>query len=246
MTPAEEGAYIRLLCYCWNDPDCSIPANDGELAVLSRLNEGWLNGGSKMVRKCFEPHPTIADRLTNFRLLQERKKQDEWSKKSKEGGVKSGKQRRKKPRRVVEGWLKGGSRVVEPNGNSSSSSSSSCIPTTSGAKAPDKSFFDSFALAYQQSYHVSYRWKRPKDFAQFSELRRTASDDLTADRWGQALVNYFATPQSSHTLADLCVRFDTFQAHKLNEYGKPCELKQADASVDPFYGKIHYRRAKPA
>ena len=22
MTPAQEGAYIRLLCYCWSDKDC--------------------------------------------------------------------------------------------------------------------------------------------------------------------------------------------------------------------------------
>ena len=36
MTPAEEGAYIRLLCYAWADPDCSIP-NDDE--ILARSEE---------------------------------------------------------------------------------------------------------------------------------------------------------------------------------------------------------------
>jgi hypothetical protein len=40
MTPAEEGAYIRLLAYTWNDPDCTIPNDDASLAILSRLGEG--------------------------------------------------------------------------------------------------------------------------------------------------------------------------------------------------------------
>jgi uncharacterized protein YdaU (DUF1376 family) len=128
MTPAEEGAYIRLLCYAWADLDCTIPDDDTELAKLSRLGEGWLNGGSTTIRKCFEPHPKRPGRLFNTRLMEERKKQDAWRRKSREGGKRSAEIRvlhAKEKATVLEGCFIGGSRVVEPQANSSSPSSSS-------------------------------------------------------------------------------------------------------------------------
>jgi len=122
MTPAEEGAYIRLLCYCWKDEDCSLPDDDEVLARLSRLNEGWLKGGSRVVASCFQPHPTKVGFLTNERLMQEREKQDEWRRKSAAGGRKSAATRAKNK-------SKGGSHLVatkaQPIANTSSSSSSS-------------------------------------------------------------------------------------------------------------------------
>ena len=134
MTPSEEGAYIRLLCYAWNDPDCSIPDNDEILAALSRLGEGWLKGGSRVVRKCFQPHPTIPGKLINLRLLKEKEKQSIWREKSSEGGKKSAKLRELKDKK----GFKGGSRVVQPpyqpNGNSSSSSSFSSSSSSSSLK----------------------------------------------------------------------------------------------------------------
>lgn len=90
MTPAQEGAYIRLLCHAWNDPDCSIPDDDEQLARLSRLGDDWTKGAAIRVRACFEPHPHIPGRMVNRRLLEEREKQAAWSKKSKEGGTKGG------------------------------------------------------------------------------------------------------------------------------------------------------------
>ncbi len=125
MTPAEEGAYIRLLCYAWADPDVSIPDDDETLAKLSRLGEEWLKGSSTTLRACFVPHPKKPGRLVNVRLLQEHKQQQEWRAKCQHGGIQSGKTR------ALE--LKGSSRVVqvkanrtvEVKGNSSSSSSSS-------------------------------------------------------------------------------------------------------------------------
>ena len=122
MTPEQEGAYIRLLAYDWSGD--GVPDNDHVLAALSRLGEGWLNGGSEIVRKCFIPHPEKPGFITNQRLQQEREKQKEWKEKSREGGLRSAESRRKK-------GGKGGStkrqpkakRPVEPNGNSSSSSS---------------------------------------------------------------------------------------------------------------------------
>ncbi len=128
MTPAQEGAYIRLLGYCWDDEDCSLPDDDAILAVMSRLNEGWFKGGSTMVKRCFISHPDKVGFLTNKRLLAERKKQEIWREKSRAGGKKSAITRlersNKKSKSVdMKRKSKGGSRVVqagsvEPNGNS--------------------------------------------------------------------------------------------------------------------------------
>lgn len=134
MTPEQEGGYIRLLCYDWSGD--GIVDNDAALAALSRLGEGWLNGGSEIIRKCFIPHPTKTGFLTNPRLQKEREKQQEWKEKSREGGLKSAASRRSKRG-------KGGStkrqpkpkRPVEPKGNSSSSSSniSPIVPKGDGS-----------------------------------------------------------------------------------------------------------------
>jgi uncharacterized protein YdaU (DUF1376 family) len=122
MTPAQEGAYIRLLCHCWQSEDCGIPDDDEALAELSRLRGQWLKHSGR-IRAKFE---SVGGRLFNPRLIEERQKQAEWSRKSSEGGKRSAATR-------AQANCKGGSMVVDeclqpngqPNLNSSSSSSSS-------------------------------------------------------------------------------------------------------------------------
>lgn len=133
MTPEQEGGYIHLLCYDWaND---GIPDDDKLLAALSRLGEGWLNGGSTVVKERFNQHPTKAGFLTNRRLQEERERQEIWREKSRQGGIVSGKTR-------TYNKTKGGCQMVEPNANSSSSSSSSSsvliTPTPSLKELPEK------------------------------------------------------------------------------------------------------------
>lgn len=125
MSPAEEGGYIRLLCHAWNDEKCSLPDDDDALAQLSRLGEGWFNGGSTKIRAMFKKK---GKRLYNPRLLNVWKKQREWREKSRAGGINSAKARKTKAINVKGGsttpssnsHTKGG-----PKGNSSSSSLSS-------------------------------------------------------------------------------------------------------------------------
>jgi hypothetical protein len=45
MSPVEEGAWFRLRCYAWLDPDCSLPNDDSQLATLSRLGDVWQESG---------------------------------------------------------------------------------------------------------------------------------------------------------------------------------------------------------
>ena len=84
MTPAEEGGYIRLLAIEWLEPDCGLPDNDEELAVLSRLGKDWDGRSREKIRAKFRAE---GGRLYNDRLLEERRKQAEWSRKSSTGGL---------------------------------------------------------------------------------------------------------------------------------------------------------------
>lgn len=150
MSADQVGAYILLLTHAWMDEDCSIPADNELLARLTRMGEGWLKGGCKLVLECFVPHPSRPDRLVNLRLLEERAKQTEWRQKSIEGGKKSAEKRKK----WREDGLKGinnsnhPSTTVEPplvpNGNSTFASTTPSSPSSTntekdiitGAEAP--------------------------------------------------------------------------------------------------------------
>lgn len=137
MDLCHEGAYIRLICRAWSDPDCSIPDDRDRLAKWVGLTrEQWDKGGYEMVADCFEPHPTIPGRLQHSRLVKERGKQDEWREKSVKGGRKSAELRR-------EAQGKGGSKMVQtkrqPKGNTPTPSSTPSIknpPTPRKTRKP--------------------------------------------------------------------------------------------------------------
>src|ERR1019366_7116705 len=99
MSPEQEGAYIRLLCYCWDSGDCSLPDNDEQLIVMSRVSRG----GWSLVKVCFIPHPEKEGFLTHKRLLEEMQKQRSWSKKSSIGGKKSAAKRAEKQKHFKGG-----------------------------------------------------------------------------------------------------------------------------------------------
>ena len=156
MTPSEEGAYIRLLAIAWGSDDCGLPNDDRELSILSRLGEGWLNGASTKIRKCFIEN---GNRLYNKRLLEERKKQEIWKEKSRQGGIKSGRIR-KNSQLSPERWLNDPlSGPVEPKGNSSSSSSSSKNNKT----------YSSFFLSFWE--HYPKKKGKPNAFKEWNKLK---------------------------------------------------------------------------
>ena len=75
MSPAEEGGYFRLLCYAWNETDCTLPDSDDDLATLSRLGSVWKTGSGAKIRMKFIPDPDHPGRLYNPRQREERQKQ---------------------------------------------------------------------------------------------------------------------------------------------------------------------------
>lgn len=89
MSTEEIGAYILLLCYAWNDKDCTIPNDPAMLARMTKQT----NGCSTTVQRCFNIHQTKPDRLYNERLLAEWQKTREQSEKCRRAGIISGKSR---------------------------------------------------------------------------------------------------------------------------------------------------------
>lgn len=88
MTLEHEGAYARLLSYCWREG--SIPSDD---QALSMLCKGASTTVISVVKSRFRQHPDLVGRLTHKRLDEEREKQAVWRKKSADGGKKSAKKR---------------------------------------------------------------------------------------------------------------------------------------------------------
>ena len=119
MSPSEEGAYIRLLCHAWLQPDCGLPADDESLAQLSRLGRAWKSSRPRIICKFNE----IDGRIFNHRLLVEREKQKEWAEKSANGGRKSASNRQANGNHPC-GLVDGDSQPTEqPNANTPSPSS---------------------------------------------------------------------------------------------------------------------------
>lgn len=97
MNNEQLGGYFKLLCYMWQEEDCSLPNDTEELAALSGLDEAELD----RVMRCFIPHPSLGDRISQKRLLAEREKQDTFRKKMSEAGKKGNKKRWSKPKKKV-------------------------------------------------------------------------------------------------------------------------------------------------
>lgn len=144
MTLEQEGAYIRLLAFCWREG--SIPADP---AALSMLTKGGSTKDIAVVIQRFKPHAENIARLVHPRLEAERLKQAEWREKSAKGGRKSGKARKRKAKdfKYLQEPVKGGStkpqpvaltKTEPPRLNTSSMSSSSSSSASSTATPEEK------------------------------------------------------------------------------------------------------------
>jgi uncharacterized protein YdaU (DUF1376 family) len=127
MTLEEEGAYIRLLCYCWKHGD--LPASPEELARL--IGKGATPELASKLLDMFESKG--GSRVVHERLDFLKAEREAWIEKSRQGGIKSAEKRKKLKENAnsIKHPSKGGSRVVgtvvedclQPKGNTSSLSS---------------------------------------------------------------------------------------------------------------------------
>lgn len=102
----EEGAYIRLLSYCWLHG--SIPADPVSLCRL--IGKGASTTLATTLATMFKPGRTDGT-LTHDRLESEREKQDAWRAKSSAGGLKSAELRASKSA-PINGHSKGASTTL--------------------------------------------------------------------------------------------------------------------------------------
>lgn len=101
MTLEEEGAYIRLMAFCWKHG--SLPADPETLARL--IGKGASTTLASEVAKMFQPS---GETLIHPRLEQAREEQAAWRAKSSEGGKKSA-----ETRRALKA-AKGGATTLQP------------------------------------------------------------------------------------------------------------------------------------
>jgi uncharacterized protein YdaU (DUF1376 family) len=93
----EEGAYIRLLAFCWQHG--SIPSDPKQTAKL--IGKGCSTNLARVVLGMFIKSSTDPDRMVHDRLETEREKQVAWREKCSVGGQNSAKLKKTAPR-VVE------------------------------------------------------------------------------------------------------------------------------------------------
>lgn len=185
----EEGAYIRLLAFCWQHG--SIPADPEQCAKL--IGKGSSTNLVRVVQQLFELSSDDASRMVHERLDEERVKQAVWREKCSGGGKKSAENRKN---------LKGSSttlaRVVgtglQLKGNSSSSSSSSSTPISPQPPAPPSLDLEvetlSASIPQEQIEVASWFGRRPTTEWSEKELKAWGKipkpidpDDWKAIRW---------------------------------------------------------------
>lgn len=155
LTMRERGIYITLLCHCW-------------------LQDG-LKGGSRLVRKCFKQAPAVEalfyerDGVFRHRRLdKELQRQEEWRKKSQEGGLHSAEIKR------LTKSVKGGSRVVQPMANTPSPSSS---PNINNPPTP----------LFKRGGHRKYQSKPPENPRIGINTKAKSGRDQEFEKWSASL-----------------------------------------------------------
>lgn len=118
MTSAQEGAYRRLLDFCWLEG--FLPNDENELLALCKPDIKVKD--VRVVMNCFKQDANDPTKLNSERQIKERIKQANWSAKSSEGGKASAAKRYGTQDSTED---KGAYKMVEPKANIPSSSPSS-------------------------------------------------------------------------------------------------------------------------
>jgi uncharacterized protein YdaU (DUF1376 family) len=162
MSLQERGAYITLICVCWQQG--TLPTNIDQLARFCGTPIAVFRKLWPAVEKCFK---VSGERLTHPRLERERKKQREFRKLQSDKGKASAASRKAT---TVEPGLNHGSPPVaprlqpKPNSSSSSSSSSSDSGPKEHARDPVQRLVDRHEELHRQYVGVGYLGNPHKDY----------------------------------------------------------------------------------
>lgn len=92
-------------------------------------------------------------------------------------------------------------------------------PSIDGRDDPAAEYFKAQCMELTQTAYVFKRG----DFVQLTALRKAFSIGTKEDLpgWPEAVTNYFASPLSQNSIADLCCRYSVFRNSRLDGYNKP-------------------------
>jgi uncharacterized protein YdaU (DUF1376 family) len=247
MTLEEEGMYNRLMDFCWDQ---------GSLPNESRFLASMCKGASPtdLVMSCFvlvgdqyhhEKLDEIRNELDEFKQLQ-----SEYGKLGNEARWHN-KQKNKRMGRVSPAdrnpIADGDALAIEKNRIASSIASASANKENLAApqasppdqnssgpvppkERPKDEAFERFATEFLQIRGIPYRTRNGKDgdFVQLALLRRQLQIGTrdVPQRWDVAIQNYLASPLTTYTLADLCVRYDVFVLGAVDRFNRPAESKE--------------------
>lgn len=183
MSPAEEGAYIRLLCYAWNSEDCGLPDDDRVLAEMSRLREQWVNGSSGVIKRCFIKKN---GRLFSPRLMECRADQERWREKCSRAGQASARQRLK-PRNASS------TNVQQAFNSESDSESDSYLESEKKKICPPKGGRCEYPESFEEFWSIYPRkeakkdafkaWKKAKTMPDLEKTKVLIDQFKKSDRW---------------------------------------------------------------
>jgi hypothetical protein len=95
---------------------------------------------------------------------------------------------------------------------------------------PKDEAYERFATEFVNVRQIPYRTRNGKDgdFVQLALLRRQLQIGTrdVPQKWDTAVQNYLASPLTTYTLADLCVRYDVFVLGEVDRFNRPAESKE--------------------
>lgn len=198
LSLSQQGAYMRLLSYCWVSGDCSLPDDMEKLKLLSGLHTDELSD----VYQLFIAHPSLSGRITNKRL------HDEWVK-AEQISVKRSQASRKPRKRGANTCLSNDKQVMTYSDSDSDSDSEFRMkkeeertpysPPTRGALvvvavySPD---FERFWEAYPNKVgkKAAWRaWQKANDRPPIEEILQAVSRAQRSVQWQRGYIPNPAT-----------------------------------------------------
>ena len=152
MTPAQEGAYIRLLAYCWADDECGVGNDMAMLCRLSRIPEIDLRF---VIESCFVPHPKNPKKICNKKQIDVKHEMFNHHKRRVGAGLRGSDAR----------WQSDSNAIALPPSSSSSSSSErkkDCVPEVGAEKVPPPPTTETWLTPYFEIWRKVFNADPPK------------------------------------------------------------------------------------
>lgn len=228
-TLEEEGAFHRLLRHAWING--GIPGDS--LTSLAQICRCDVPAFTKLWA-ALEPSWPLdgrTGRRTNRKQEAERKYLKAKSDAGSKGGSTSQAKRKQTPTPCLNDAAKqNASPLPSPSLPNPTIGEEEYKDLPASAGVPDLAM-DQFTAFYRNQTKTEYVIRKA-DAVQLAALRKAngVASKASPEDWPTAVENYFASPLSAWTLADLATRYGIFRNTRLDRYGKPVNHMNAGGS----------------